>query len=173
MNRAQFQWNGKTKYGTIRSASFDDEAKKLKQKGFLLIDDAVLPLCYEVPDDENVVKIPYVRPEWDRHTGEVIKGDDFDKHVAEQSRIANEKAASLPDDKLCVGHLFKIGVADGYANYVVTKVNKKTCKVEWRGFFCDDYHCQVLGIGGTFQKDRIWGLVKSGIGLAKLFAKKG
>lgn len=64
-----------------------------------------------------------------------------------------EEQAQKVNDALTrfgVGAKFSIGVADGSANYVVTKVNKKTCVVAWRGFGADDYYDHHFGGGGTF-----------------------
>jgi hypothetical protein len=52
-----------------------------------------------------------------------------------------------------------VPVGDGYAFYLVTKVNPRTCDVEWRGFSPDRWTDQVLGYGGRFPRERIEPLV--------------
>ena len=58
------------------------------------------------------------------------------------------------------GKLFSVGVGDGCAFYVVTRVTKKTATVEWRGYHMDRWYDQVLGGGGTFPIDCIEPLVR-------------
>jgi hypothetical protein len=62
-------------------------------------------------------------------------------------------------NQLKAGKLFSVGVGDGRAFYVVTKVNPKTCDIAWRGFCPDRYTDQVLGWGGRMPRERIERLV--------------
>ena len=49
------------------------------------------------------------------------------------------------------GKIFGIGVADGDAYYEITKVNKKTVRIQWRKDLSDEgtYQDVVLGEGGN------------------------
>jgi hypothetical protein len=55
-------------------------------------------------------------------------------------------------DGISVGKLFRINVADGYAFYLVTKVNKTTCSVEWLNLGGDGYQDHFFGAGRTGVK---------------------
>jgi hypothetical protein len=80
-----------------------------------------------------------------------------------------EKARKNAPDEFGVGSMLSLGVGDGQAWYVVTKVNKKTCQIEWRGFGYDRYVDQFLGYGGRFDVDRIKPLVQRRLALESIF----
>jgi hypothetical protein len=89
------------------------------------------------------------------------KGDGFYEWLEQKEAQAREACKSLgPGIK--VGKLFSIPVADGYATYVVTKLNKKTADIEWRGYCPDRYRCRVFGYGGRFDRGMIEQQVKFG-----------
>lgn len=71
--------------------------------------------------------------------------------------IAVKEAQRLPKGVLCKGKMFSVHVADGSATYIVTRANKKTCNVEWRGYGNPDgYTDQILGYGmKSVPRDRI------------------
>lgn len=82
---------------------------------------------------------------------------------------AFEKARANAPTEFGVGSLISVGVGDGQAWYEVTKVNKKTCDIEWRGFGYDRYYDQFLGGGGRFDIDRVKPLVDRRIALESIF----
>jgi hypothetical protein len=49
------------------------------------------------------------------------------------------------------GAIFRIGVADGNATYLVTNVKGKYCTINWIGLCCDDYYDHHFRGGGVFQ----------------------
>lgn len=126
--------DGKTVYGIAES--FSELAKAAINRGNLLISDAIILAQYEVPE-EDVQDIP------------MVFNNEYDQFVTEQFNKAKELNDSLPDG-VHVGSLFRTPVGDGYAWYVVTKLYKVTCKVEWRGFSLDRLVDHHFGHGGSF-----------------------
>lgn len=163
MNRRyQVKWtkNGKTNYGICY--------EKPDANGNVVVADAILPVSYRVRESDLVdIDTDYGR--FDMATHEWVDQDEYQTYVAQQSKAADALSDSLPDG-VQVGSLFSIGVGDGSAYYVVTKVNKKTCRVEWRGFCPDRYTAPILGWGGTVQISQIEGYVRRA--KAKLFSPK-
>ena len=82
------------------------------------------------------------------------------------------KQKELPEG-LTVGKFFRIQVADGYAFYEVTKINKRTVRVKWRkDLSCDGYRDVVLGAGGSCNIELARTLIEGEEALAKLFAEQ-
>jgi hypothetical protein len=145
--------NGKWRYGIVER--FDEEAKKQwEARRLLLVSDAIIPIAYWVEyDNSEIVEVP---------------SDEFYNYLQNQHQKAIEKSDKSNTLK---NKMFSIGVGDGYAYYVVVKENKKTAKIEWRGF-CPDRWCDAfLGYGGTFDKKRIANLVQATEGIRSLFSK--
>lgn len=90
---------------------------------------------------------------------------DYLMNDADEYRVREHVAAELLSyklgkvQKLQKGQMFAVGVADGSAYYVVTKVNPKTCDVEWRGFCPDRWVDQVLGYGCRQPRQQIERLI--------------
>ena len=158
INRYQvkYQWEGETKYGIVDR--YGKEAKKYALENKLVIADAIIPQSYVVLD-EKVIDIPLDYP------------NEYDKHILVQFEKAQKLSDSLSEG-VHVGNLFSIGVADGLAYYVVTKINKKTCAVEWRGFCPDRYTDHHFGWGGSFPISDIARYVCRTRGLSAIFARK-
>jgi len=133
----------------------------------------VLPVCYEVPE-ASLTDIPLTSGDfgtYNQKTGEWEGGSEYQQYVRAQHKAAKERSDSLGDG-LKTGKLFQVNVADGYAYYVVTRVNKKSVRVECRYFGGDSYCDQVLGAGDSFPKSAIEPLIRRQEGLKKLFATK-
>jgi len=94
--------------------------------------------------------------------------DEFIQYVADELIKAQEQSKNAIG---LVGKMFSVGVADGHAYYVVVKENKKTVKIEWRGFCIDRYTDQILGFGGLFPKDRIEDIIQGQENMTALFEK--
>jgi hypothetical protein len=137
--RVKFTRANKTVYGTVDS--YSEEAKAAAKNGKCLVEDAVLPKRYIV-DETELVDIPF-------NVKNIESGDEYDNYVKVAFDKAQATSAALPKG-LQVGNLFSIAVADGMAWYVVTKVNKKTCRIDWRGFCADRYVDRHFGYGGMF-----------------------
>jgi hypothetical protein len=125
--------HGEMLYGI--ASYMDEEDKKAAPPGNLLIEDAIFPQSYWVPE-ERLVDITRGYP------------NEYDKFVDSEFEKAR-KVSDKVGDKIAPGNLFGIGVADGTAWYVVTKVSKngKKCDVEWRGFCGDRWKDHYFGIG--------------------------
>ena len=158
--RYQVKWvtaDGSNRFGIFRES----------KKGIAIVDDCVLPYCHEVPESA-LVDVEQGIPKFKPGTFESIPGDDYARFVDNHYHRARELSQSLGDG-LQVGKLFNTSVGDGRAYYVVTKVGKKSVKVEWRGYCPDRYTDAVLGWGGSFPRASIERLVTMGDGLARLF----
>lgn len=125
------------RYGVVDG--FSDDAKKYSEKGFYIVSDCILPQSFLVKK-EDVVEVEM--SDW-RKVDDWIEGDY--KKALESCRR---------NDVLSAGDVFSVGVGDGYACYIVTKVNKKTCRVEWRGWGgLDRWTDSILGWGCTIGID--------------------
>jgi len=148
---------GKWKYGLFDH--FGIESAKLWKNGKVIIGNAVLPFStvYQYEDLE-IIDIAYVTPKWNKETNDFTLGDEFAEYINNEfikARSKSKKAKGL------VGKMFSVNVADGYADYIITKENKKTVKVEWRGFSLDRYIDQMIGWEGLMDKDRAIKMVQT------------
>ena len=168
--QVRFQQLDGTHYGIVRS--YGPEVEAAKVLGLVIVEDAVLPKSYKVRDcalTDIEVKLP---GRFDHATGEWTDLGEYDAYVQ-----AAHKAARAASDAITtgvgVGSMFAIGVGDGSAHYVVVKVNKRTCRVEWRGFCGDRYTDHHFGWGGTFPLSDVVRYVEGERAMTKLFARKG
>jgi len=136
MGRYQVKWTdkgGNVRYGIYRSEYFFSKGEKRPKAGRAWVDDAILPVCHDL--SEKVL------------TDVVLEfNGEYDKYVEGQYEEALRVSDGLKG-RVSVGSLFGIGVADGGAFYVVTRVGKKTCDVEWRGYGGDRYTDHYFGWG--------------------------
>lgn len=144
--QVKFEREDQTIFGICET--YHEDAKSAAARGEVIVSDAVLPVQYEVREDQ-IVDIPIELGRCNRKTDEYEGGDEYRNYVAAQFKIAKQLSDSLPGG-VQVGALFGVGVADGIAWYVVTKVGKRTCRVEWRGFCIDRYYDHHFGSGGSF-----------------------
>ena len=148
----------KTIFGIVNNSQ---RAKEDAGDGHCMVEDAIIPKRYRVLETD-ITDIPL-------SVTNLKNGDKYDKHIKVAFEKAQATSDALPDEGVHVGNLFSIAVADGYAWYVVYKVNKKTCYIEWRGFCTDRYKDCILGYGGKFPIQHIQRFVES----AQLFTKTG
>lgn len=155
-NAYRVKWqdeNGNWYYGRVDK--YHEAHASLIRNGLIRVEDALHPEYDDIPvENLTGVKLEF--------------GGEYDQYVDKAFEEARELSKSLPDG-LHVGKLFSTPVADGKAWYVVTKVNKRTVRVEWRGFCPDDYMDRVLGSGGSFPKKVIEPLVSFTDGMRNLF----
>ena len=163
--QVKFPFNGAIKYGIANIF------EKPSKKGHVVVSDAVTPERYLVP--ENIlIDIPHGNYLPYSENGPDTDSE-YDQYIFEEMQKA-EKIAKGLKGKTYVGALFQIGVADGYAAYVVTRVKGSKCDVEWRSFG-----------GGDRYTDHYFGWGRKGMKLAdvvryidcdramkKLFSKK-
>jgi len=168
----RFEWSDGLHYGIVES--YGPEAEEAKAEGKVLVACAVGPNSYLVPEDRVT--------DLDRMDHKGMKMLDcgifwgmseVDDFVALANLAHKIREDRLPDDgKLHVGHQFSTSVADGSANYVVVKVMKKNCDVEFRAWCADRWFDHHFGWGGRFSIADINRYVQADRGMAKLFAKK-
>jgi len=149
MYQVKFTKNGITKYGIIDDYSL--QAKKAKENGLSIVCDAITPEVYTV-ETKDLTEIPLDSPIWNKELDTWIENE-YDEFVTREFYKARDLSESL--QKLDVGSLFSVPITDGCAWYVVTKLNKKTCQIEWRGFSLDRWVDNVFGYGGTFPLDLV------------------
>jgi len=124
----------------------------------VIVDDAILPTRYVL----NVDALTEIRSTYN-------PVDEYHQYLEDAYRNAKNLSNNLPAG-LQVGKMFRLPIADGYAFYVVVKVNKKTVDVEWRGFSPDRWVDARLGYGRREPKDTIEMLVRREDAAARLFA---
>lgn len=153
----RYTYDGETRYGVVDQ--YDDEAEEAIARGKWVVSDDILPQ----------------RTVLDPNQCTAIDWDDQGKKEWEEASYneAMKKAEALPDDRLCVGHIFSIGVADGHATYLVTKLTKTRATVEWRGWHNGDrYIDHYFGWGRSCPIKDVWGYVRGEIGMRKIFGSK-
>ena len=139
MDRYQVRFTtelGETRYGIVDRWSA--EARELARENRLLIADAITPATHVV-EEADVTDID-LDPS---HRGE----NEYHRYVETEFRKAQSISDALPEG-MHAGSLFCLPAGDGRAWYLVTKVNKRTCRIEWRGFSPDRWTDAVLGWGG-------------------------
>ena len=144
--QVKFERQGKTIFGICES--YGDEAEAAKAQGEVIVSDAVLPIQYRVRETQ-IIDIPLQVGRYNFKTDEFEGADEFHQYVAAEFKKAKALSDSLPDG-VHVGAMFGLGIGDGTAWYVVTKISKRTCRVEWRGFCVDRYYDHHFRGGGTF-----------------------
>lgn len=158
----------KTRYGVVLD-NYSAQAKALAQEGKDLVIDAVLPVSYVV-FDKDLVDIKFKLGHCDA-SGKFVGIDEYQAYIQDELAKAKAVSEALPDG-VHVGSLFWLDVGDGRAWYVVTKVNRRTCKVEWRGFCMDRWTDHHFGWGGVFPIEEIKRYVDLQRAREQLFAKK-
>jgi len=140
--QAKWLQDGRPRYGVVsrwdpESIKYYDESRQV------IIEDAITPERHVVNVD-ILTSIPMsFRPP-----------DEYTQYVEEQYQTAKKHADSLPAG-LQVGKLFCVPRGDGYAHYIVTKVNKKTVDVEWRGYGLDRWVDDRFGYGGREKRETV------------------
>ncbi len=71
-------------------------------------------------------------------------GLDFDTLMEKQDNLMEVLKTLAKEKNTFLGRTYKIPVADGYAVYLITKINKKTVKLQWIDY-CDGYSDWSLG----------------------------
>ena len=169
-SRVKFMKGDVLHYGVVRIIFSEDvttQADKLVLKyakqGMLLVDDAVKPVAHVVAE-ADVTDVPF-----NHRVGE----DEYETFVEQAYYHAKRKADRLPEG-IVVGKLFSIGVNDGQASYVITKVSAKTCDVEWRGFGGGDrYTDHYFGWGRKGVKhDDVEPYIRRSDGFGKMAAEQ-
>ena len=157
--------------------TYDQDTKDSFAKGLLIIEDAVTgnPTKYPVTKEAMITTYPERTPipfeVVNVPFGNFEEKDEYQKYVDTQFEMAQTLSKALPKG-VHKGKLFKTNVADGYAWYVITKVNKATVDIEWRAFCPDRWHDQILGWGGRFPKHVVERPIGFEEAMSKFFAGK-
>lgn len=164
--RVKFPWGNKTKYGIVEN--YHPESKQAAKEGCVIVADAVTPDVYKV-HESDLTDIPHGK--WDPSNP-----DEYDKYVQDAfdaaQKLNDRVCEETPEGEVAKGMMFSIGVGDGAAYYVVTKVHKVNCQVEWRGFCMDRWTDHHFGWGGKFPVDDVARYVGFNRGMRKLFGSK-
>lgn len=141
---------GGVRFGIVNSSRFGEDVPREAKRGNLVISDCELPIS-RVRASDQVTRVPI--------------GLGFDNLDPVYDWLAGKHKAAIHralDSKTLVHQLFSLGVADGSARYVVVKENKRSLKVEWRGYGgLDRYTDAILGWGGTFPRDSLEHFIES------------
>jgi len=161
MSRYRVKWTDTagTHYGTcIERSIFNKDTYKNVPKGVAVVEDSIVPTL-QLVREANLVDLP------------MDFGGEYDKHI--EAEYQRAKAVSDKCRGVSAGSMFSLSVADGKAFYVVTKVRKTTCDVEWRGFGGGDrYTDRWLGWARrSVPLSDIKPYVEGERALAKLFGK--
>lgn len=124
----------------------------------VIVDDAITTARYVI----NVDALTPIPTTWNPK-------DEYTQYVEEQYQIAKGRSDALPAG-VQPGKLFRVPAGDGYAYYVVKKVNKKTVDIEWRGFSLDRWVDYRFGGGGREKRDLIERLIQREEGMRALFS---
>jgi hypothetical protein len=139
----QFVRNGKLWYGIIDWNS--KEGNKALKAGYYRIKDAIIPAIFERKKDMITV----------------TNGESYYKFIEKDFEAAKKNAEKIPFvHTLKVGHIFGVGVGDGTAWYIVTKVKGELCEISWRGWCPDRWISHLFGYGGEFRTKDIKNMVR-------------
>lgn len=137
---------GETRYALIEHPFKGNGVQEHWDKGMVCIQDAILPVSAALLNDDSVNPVKHDVADW--------KNDPFYKYVEEDYRKAKE-FDKKNRKKFIKGRLIHVGVGDGYATYIITKVNTKTVDIEWRGWSADRWVDRLFGHGGRFRREDI------------------
>jgi len=136
----------------------------------LIVSDAITGQIQLVPFDEiEYEDQPLKWGEYDEETRMPISTE-YDRHILKAYK-EHKKRDEEAGEGLKKHRMFSMPVADGNACYVVTKVNKRTCNIEWRNFGADEYYDRILGSGGSFPIDIIQTQIRCTDGMREIFSK--
>jgi len=157
--QVKFKHNDEYVYGI--TSEYCDESKKLIPQGKVIVKDAITPETYIV-NISDLMEIPMSYT----HFGE----DAYHVWVENSFKLAQSFSDGL--EEFGPGFLFSIGVGDGSAWYVVTKVSPRTVTIEWRGFCLDRWLAPMLGYGGKFPRKMIEPYFAHNKAYEKIFGRK-
>jgi hypothetical protein len=129
--QVKFTLGDKTIYGVVEDA---DDAER--PAGIVLVRDAILPKYYEVRETD-LTDIP-------------LSGDEYVNFVDGERQKAWDASDKIVG--LAPGKVLSVPIGDGSAWYVITRVSRGKCHIEWRGFSFDRWTDRVFGWGGAFPK---------------------
>jgi hypothetical protein len=155
-----------------RVERYTDGFDEAYAEGFLLIEEPVYGKRYKVPMNEfEIIDMPF--GDWskrDKETGMSVDTE-YDRYINDEYK-KHQARSDAAGEGIKKHKMFQVGVADGYAVYVITSAGKKNVKIEWRGFCADNYTDMTLGWGGSFPRHCIEPHIGWADARKKLFSKK-
>lgn len=154
----QVKWfQGRWRYGVVDRWS-PSSIQYYREGQQVIVDDAVTTERYVVNVDAlTPIAMSFNPP------------DEYAQHVNDAYLVAKGLSDNLPDG-VHPGKMFRVPAGDGYAFYVIRKVNKKTVDIDWRGFSLDRWVDFRFGPGGRENRELIERLVRQGDAARRLFA---
>jgi len=92
----------------------------------------------------------------------------LDNIMEKQENIIGELKELARANDTVLGRIIKFGMGDGYALYVITKVNKRTVEITWIKY-CDAWQDQRAGYCSNLNIDYAKQQVKGEDAMEKLF----
>jgi len=171
LDQIKYNFKGKSKiyFGTVNR--YHPESKKSWEDGLLLINDPINGTLKLVK--YNDIEIEGQKYGWEKTDPETNMPID-----SEFARFVNDaykehlKASKNATEGVVKDKLFSTHVGDGSAFYVVTKVSKRSVRIEWRNFSPDSWVDQTFGYGGAFPISCVEGHVLHAEAMMKLFAPR-
>jgi len=93
----------------------------------------------------------------------------FDEKMASQETIMDELKVLAKANNTILGRTIQFPMADSYALYLITKVNKKSVVLSWVEY-CDAWQDDRLGDKGTIDYQYAFDKVKGVDRMAELFS---
>jgi hypothetical protein len=90
----------------------------------------------------------------DEHLGKPNWSEKFNKRMKEQDRLISELIPLCRAQKTLLGRTVRFPMADSYALYLVTKVNKTTVFLTWLDY-CDAWQDDRMGGGGLISREYV------------------
>jgi hypothetical protein len=151
-------------YWELDTSSWSDDVKAEWEKGNVILNHKITPTSLVMPVPMFVQYLKRCKKY------EFLKFlDEIERDIEKGMREISDKIEAT--GKLSPGFVFTVGVADGYATYVVTKVNKKSVHVELRKF-CDGYSDGYLGCGRKLSMDDLMNCYAPHFGKPSLFGQR-
>lgn len=92
------------------------------------------------------------------------------KQMKEQDQIMSELKSTAKRAGAMLGRVIKFPHADSHAVYIVTKVNKSTCRLKWLDY-CDGWQDSRLGEEGSLNINYVCSEITREDRLDELFGK--
>lgn len=130
-----------------------EQAEELEAKGQSVVED-ILTGQLGIAKTNDLIEVPYGIGgfgNYDTATGINWGGNEINDYLTLE-QLAHEIRNLRNPEGIHKHSTFFIGVADGSAAYVVTKVKRVNCDVEWRGYCPDRWVDRMFGYGGSFRK---------------------
>lgn len=123
--------------GLLRYGIAVPDTQRSVERGEILVYDSILPICY-VCREGSVIDVEHA---------------EYGAHVRKEYRKA-KLASDLLQLTCTEGKLLRFSVGYGYAYYVVVRVNRKSVRLEWRGFSLERRVEPSIGLKGNISIEK-------------------